>query len=122
MDVAAEKATELPKLGKPRIKLNTHTSQTGIKSNKNLSVSVVHDSDEKSRKDEPARIGERHRSSTLCRNLEPGTAPSRLKAYIIRELDVTEKALPSVQRQNANVNTDAYGDGPSLTRKRASPR
>ena len=28
MDVAAEKATELPKLGRPRMKLNAHTSQT----------------------------------------------------------------------------------------------
>jgi hypothetical protein len=35
MEVAAEKATELPKLGKPRIKLNAHTSQTGMKTNEN---------------------------------------------------------------------------------------
>lgn len=29
MDVAAEKATELPRLGKPRMKLNEHASHTG---------------------------------------------------------------------------------------------
>src|SRR5712671_7157103 len=29
MDVAALKATELPRLGKPRIKLNVHASHTG---------------------------------------------------------------------------------------------
>jgi hypothetical protein len=33
IEVAAEKATELPKLGKPRMKLNAHTSQTGMKNN-----------------------------------------------------------------------------------------
>jgi hypothetical protein len=43
--------------------------------------------------DEPVRIGERHRRSTLCRNFDPGIAPSRLKAYIMREFDVTEKVL-----------------------------
>jgi hypothetical protein len=31
MDVAAEKATELPRLGKPRIKLNVHASHTDHK-------------------------------------------------------------------------------------------
>ena len=35
MEVAAEKATELPKLGKPRMKLNAHTSQTDMKRNEN---------------------------------------------------------------------------------------
>ena len=43
--------------------------------------------------DEPVWIGERHRRSTLCRNLDPGIAPSRLKAYIMREFDVMEKVL-----------------------------
>ena len=46
MDVAAEKATELPKLGRPRMKLNAHTSQTGVKAKANakkggLSASVI---------------------------------------------------------------------------------
>jgi hypothetical protein len=41
----------------------------------------------------PVRIGERQRRSTLWRNLDPGIAPSRLKAYIMRELDVIEKVL-----------------------------
>jgi hypothetical protein len=31
MDVAAEKATELPRLGKPRMKLNVHASHTDHK-------------------------------------------------------------------------------------------
>jgi len=41
MDVAAENATELPKLGKPRMKLNAHTSQTGMKTNENPSVLLL---------------------------------------------------------------------------------
>jgi hypothetical protein len=43
--------------------------------------------------DEPVRIGECHRRSTLYKNFDPGIAPSRLKAYIMREFDVTEKVL-----------------------------
>jgi hypothetical protein len=31
MDVAAENATELPRLGKPSMKLNVHASHTGAK-------------------------------------------------------------------------------------------
>jgi hypothetical protein len=34
MDVAAEKATELPRLGKPRMKLNAHASHTGTTQDK----------------------------------------------------------------------------------------
>jgi hypothetical protein len=94
-DVAAEKATELPRLGKPRMKLNVQASHTGTTpqdrqtSKGNSSAFFVSGQ----RKDGPVRIGERHRWSTLCRYLEPGIAPSRLKAYIIREFDVTEKVL-----------------------------
>ncbi len=40
MEVAAEKATELPKLGKPRMKLNAHTSQTGYEDKRESSVLV----------------------------------------------------------------------------------
>src|SRR5579863_5594501 len=91
MDVAAEKATELPRLGKPRMKLNIHASQTDHQ------VRRFPDSGYHTRKrrgtDEPVRIGECHCRSTLCRNLDPGIAPSRLKAYIMREFDVTEKVL-----------------------------
>jgi hypothetical protein len=54
--------------------------------------------------------------------LEPGIAPSRLKAYIIRELDVTEKALPSVQRQSKNMNADQHERGSGRTRKKALRR
>lgn len=39
----------------------------------------------------PVRMGDWKRVSTLCQNFEPGIAPSRENAYIIRELDVTEK-------------------------------
>lgn len=35
-------------------------------------------------------MGDWKRVSTLCQNFEPGIAPSRENAYIIRELDVTE--------------------------------
>jgi hypothetical protein len=34
VDIAAEKATELPRLGKPRMKLNVHESQTSMKAKK----------------------------------------------------------------------------------------
>ena len=33
MEVAAENATELPRLGRPRMKLNEHASQTSTKAN-----------------------------------------------------------------------------------------
>ena len=41
-DVAAEKATELPRLGKPRMKLNVHASHTGTtpKTNKQKLLSA----------------------------------------------------------------------------------
>jgi hypothetical protein len=41
IEVAAEKATELPKLGKPRMKLNAHTSQTGMRQTRILSASAI---------------------------------------------------------------------------------
>ena len=41
MEVAAEKATELPKPGKPRIKLNVHTSQTVTKTKQESSVFLL---------------------------------------------------------------------------------
>jgi hypothetical protein len=67
------------------------------------------------------RIWESHRLSTLCRNLEPGITQSRLKAYIIRELDAQKMSFTNVQRQSANVNADGYGDGHDLSRGRTSP-
>ena len=66
--VAAEKATLLPRLGRPKIKLSVHASQT-------------------------VRIGVRVLLSTLWKNKDPGKAPSRAKAYIIRELEVIENTL-----------------------------
>lgn len=66
MDVAAEKATELPKLGKPKMKLRVQASHT-------------------------VRIGDLRFMSTLWKNLCPGIPPSRAKAYIMRLLDVMEK-------------------------------
>ena len=128
MDVAAEKATELPRLGRPRMKLNEHASHTSYDDEgKTRKVTFTFcRTKSRVRKDEPVRIGERHRWSTLCRNLEPGIAPSRLKAYIIREFDVTEKVLAERARnkQSANVNTDGWmwiwiRD---LTHRRTSPR
>lgn len=95
MDVAAENATELPRLGKPRIKLNVQANHTDEErsSISRFGLSVYHEKG--GERNEPVRIGERHRWSTLCRNLDPGIAPSRLKAYIMREFDVMEKVLPS---------------------------
>jgi hypothetical protein len=58
----------------------------------------------KKEKGEPVRIGERHRRSTLCRNLDPGIAPSRLKAYIMREFDVTEKVLSGCNDKAQSIN------------------
>jgi len=39
MDVAAENATELPRLGRPRMKLNVHASHTSTKAQKVFSAS-----------------------------------------------------------------------------------
>jgi hypothetical protein len=65
MDVAAENATLLPTLGKPRIKDSVQASQT-------------------------VRTGLLRLRSTLLKKLCPGIPPSLAKAYIIRELDVIE--------------------------------
>lgn len=65
IDVAAANATELPKLGSPRMKLRVQASQTVL-------------------------IGDLRFRSTLWKNLWPGIPPSRAKAYIIRLLDVIE--------------------------------
>jgi hypothetical protein len=49
--------------------------------------------------------------------LKPGFTPSglnALNAYIIRESDVTEKMLPSMRQQPANVNTDMTEMGLAL--------
>lgn len=64
--VAAENATELPRLGNPNMKLRVQASQT-------------------------VRTGDFRFASTLWKNLWPGIPPSRAKAYIIREFEVTEK-------------------------------
>jgi hypothetical protein len=95
VDIAAEKATELPRLGKPRMKLNVHESQTSMKAKKS---SVLPIWESKVRwKNETVLIGERHRWSTLCRKLEPGIVQSLLKAYITHDSYVTVKMLPSMQ-------------------------
>jgi hypothetical protein len=65
MDVAAENATLLPTLGKPRMKDSVQASQT-------------------------VRTGLLRLRSTLLKKLCPGIPPSLAKAYIIRELDVIE--------------------------------
>jgi hypothetical protein len=44
MDVAAENATELPRLGRPRMKLNVHASQTSTKANKKSSALPIRES------------------------------------------------------------------------------
>ena len=92
MDVAAENATELPRLGKPRIKLNVQANHTDEEGRQFPDPDYL---SSRRKRNKPVRIGERHRWSTLCRNLDPGIAPSRLKAYIMREFDVMEKVLPS---------------------------
>ena len=42
---------------------------------------------------EPVLTGDLHRLLTLLKKVCPGIPPSRAKAYIIRELEVTEKVL-----------------------------
>ena len=42
---------------------------------------------------EPVLIGDLHRLLTLLKKVCPGIPPSRAKAYIIRELEVTENVL-----------------------------
>jgi hypothetical protein len=57
-----------PKLGSPRMKDSVQASQTVL-------------------------MGDLVLGSTLWKNLCPGIPPSRAKAYIMRELDVTENTL-----------------------------
>lgn len=59
----------------------------------------------------PVRTGDWVREDTLCQNLEPGIAPSRENAYIIREFDVTEKVLQSMcelLRNSYSITRDSY--------------
>jgi hypothetical protein len=44
--------------------------------------------------------------TSLCRNLERGIMPSRLKAYITCESDVTERCCPACDPPWTNVNTN----------------
>lgn len=83
MEVAAAKATELPKLGRPRIKLRVHASQT------NATI-LIHGCKKVPAKDVPVLIGDLRLISTLWKNLCPGIPPSRANAYIIRLLEVIE--------------------------------
>lgn len=87
IDVAAANATELPREGNARMKLSVHASQTSEDLYKQMGIWLWFI------KYAPVRIGERYLSSTLWKNLEPGSAPSRENAYIIRLLDVIENVL-----------------------------
>lgn len=88
IEVAAANATELPKLGRPRMKLRVHASHTAER--KELERSIER---RVQVRDIPARMGDFHSVLTWAKNLCPGTPPSREKAYIIREFEVIEKVL-----------------------------
>ena len=89
MEVAAAKATLLPKLGKPRMKLNVHASQTEKKVNElSIPIHLL-----RLWEGEPVRMGDFHRLLTWPKNLCPGMPPSRANAYIILEFEVIEKVL-----------------------------
>jgi hypothetical protein len=51
------------------------------------------------------RIGDLKRVSTLCQKLDPGIAPSRENAYIMREFEVTE----NVPHKNIETMMITYG-------------
>jgi len=88
IEVAAANATELPKLGRPKMKLRVHASHTSerkdLERSKERRVQV---------RDIPVRMGDFHSVLTLAKNLCPGIPPSREKAYIIREFEVIENVL-----------------------------
>jgi len=88
MLVAAVNATELPKLGSPKMKLRVHASHTGRK--------LDGQDTRKSGCDywkSPVRVGDLRFKLTTRKNRCPGSPPSRANAYIMRELDVIEKVL-----------------------------
>ena len=85
--VAAENATELPRLGKPRMKLSVHASHTARRP-KSSAVAHTHTARTEGA---PVRTGDWCFLSTLWKNLAPGIALSRANAYIMRELLVIEK-------------------------------
>ena len=77
---SGRKATKLQRLRRPRMKLNVHESQISMKANKKSSELSI----QESKVMVEGRTGtnrERHRWSTLCRNLEPGIALSRLSVH-----------------------------------------
>lgn len=93
IEVAAEKATLLPKLGRPRMKLSVHANQTlnSIQPLALLRANIA-------RSNPPVRIGDFHRWLTLPKKRCPGMPPSLAKAYIILELEVIEKVLSQILR------------------------
>lgn len=83
MEVAAEKATALPRLGRPRQKLSVQASHTATQEPSGkypgyLATTL------------PVRTGDLRFASTLWKNVCPGIPPSLANAYIIRLLDVIE--------------------------------
>ena len=95
---AAVKATADPSEGRPKQKLNVTANHTGYP----LLDSYVPVTTET---DAPVRIGDLKRVSTLCQNLDPGIAPSRENAYIMREFEVTE----NVPHKNIETMMITYG-------------
>lgn len=83
MLVAALNATELPKLGRPRMKLSVHASHTSEYYGESSLTAGK-------RGGTPVRMGDLRLTSTLWKNVCPGIPPSRAKAYIIRLFDVME--------------------------------
>lgn len=93
MEVAAAKATLLPKLGRPRMKLKVHASQTA----KEIMIRTPRESwDFRKREGEgnlPVLTGDFHCGLTFAKNLCPGMPPSLANAYIILEFEVIENVL-----------------------------
>ena len=67
MDVAAENATSLPKLGRPRMKLRVQASQTANNQNavRGVKLGTLI----------PVRMGDLHFLSTWANHLPPGIPP-----------------------------------------------
>ena len=122
MDVAAENATELPRLGRPRMKLNVHASQTSMKVNKRSSALPVWESkvtiDERtgSNRGTPSSVDFMQELGAWDRAVATkGIHHPRVRCY-------GKGAAQRAMTKRANVNLSRQGDGPVLTRKKTSPR
>ena len=121
MDVAAENATELPRLGRPRMKLKEHASQTITKPNKESSALLIRES----KGSIEGRTGANRRTpSTVNFMQELGARDRAVATKSVHHPRIRRYGKSADQRSIAKHEREykAIGRWARLTRRRTSPR